>query len=386
LERLDYIARHEGRFAVTGAPGGYDAYLAAEAAKRRNGLVLFVAADDLHAVAIADGVRFFAPDVAVLPFPAWDCLPYDRVSPKSDTESERLATLAALALRTKNSGPAIVVTTINAVLQRVPPREAIEGASFVAKTGANVGYDKLTAFLVANGYANASTVREPGDFALRGGIVDLWPPGSEQPLRLDFFGPTLDAIRRFDAETQLSADKIDSVELLPASEAPLDPASISRFRSGYVARFGPATSDDPLYEAVSAGRKQQGMEHWLPLFHDHLDTLFDFVPDALILLAYQMEESKSARLELIADYYATRKEMLGHKEDAKHAIKAPPYKPLPPEALYLTDKEWAASLSYHRVRDLSPFQAPESMKSVDAGGRAGRDFAPERQQTGTNVF
>jgi transcription-repair coupling factor (superfamily II helicase) len=386
LERLDYIARHEGRFAVTGAPGGHDAYLAAEAAKRRGGLVLFVAADDLHAVAIADGVRFFAPDVAVLPFPAWDCLPYDRVSPKSDTESERLATLAALALRTKDSGPAIVVTTINAALQRVPPREAIEGASFVAKTGANVGYDKLTAFLVANGYANASTVREPGDFALRGGIVDLWPPGSEQPLRLDFFGPTLDAIRRFDAETQLSADKIDSVELLPASEAPLDPASISRFRSGYVARFGPATSDDPLYEAVSAGRKQQGMEHWLPLFHDHLDTLFDFVPDALVLLAYQVEESKAARLELIADYYATRKEMLGHKEDAKHAIKAPPYKPLPPEALYLTDKEWVASLSYHRVRDLSPFQAPESMKSVDAGGRAGRDFAPERQQTGTNVF
>ena len=387
MERLDYIARQEGRFAVTGVPGGYDAYLSAEAAKRRGGLVVFVAGDDLQASALADGVRFFAPDVPVLSFPAWDCLPYDRVSPKSDTESERLATLAALARRQKDSGPAIVITVINAILQRVPPRAAIEGASFFAKTGANVGYDKLAAFLAANGYVNASTVREPGDFALRGGIVDLWPPGSEQPLRLDFFGQELDAIRRFDAETQLSADKIDSVELLPASEAPLDPASISRFRSGYVARFGPATSDDPLYESVSAGRKQQGMEHWLPLFHDHLDTLFDFVPGALILLAHQSEEAKNARLELIADYYATRKEMLAPKgEDSKHAIKAPPYKPLPPDALYLTDKEWAASLSYHRVRDLSPFQAPESMKSVDAGGRAGRDFAPERQQTGTNVF
>jgi transcription-repair coupling factor (superfamily II helicase) len=387
LERLDYIAKHEGRFAVTGVPGGYDAYLAAEAAKRRNGLVVFVAGDDLQAAAIADGVRFFAPDVQVLSFPAWDCLPYDRVSPKSDTESERLATLAALAQRKKDSGPAVLITVINAILQRVPPRSAIEGASFFAKTGVNVGYDKLAAFLAANGYVNASTVREPGDFALRGGIVDLWPPGSEQPLRLDFFGQELDAIRRFDAETQLSADKIDSVELLPASEAPLDPASISRFRSGYVARFGPATSDDPLYESVSAGRKQQGMEHWLPLFHDHLDTLFDFVPDALILLAYQSEESKSARLELIADYYATRKEMLGPRgDDKKHVIKTAPYKPLPPDALYLTDKEWAASLSYHRVREISPFQAPESMRSVDAGGKTGRDFAPERQQTGTNVF
>ncbi len=385
MERLDYIARHEGRFAVTGAPGGYDAYLAAEAAKRRKGLVVFVAADELHAVAVGDGVRFFAPDVAVLSFPAWDCLPYDRMSPKSDTESRRLATLAALARRDRNSGPAVVVTTIDAILQRVPPRETIDGASLFAKTGAHVEYGKLTAFLAANGYVSASTVREPGDFALRGGIVDLWPPGSEQPLRLDFFGPEITSIRAFDAETQLSSDKVDAVELLPASETPLDPASISRFRSGYVARFGPAT-DDPLYESVSAGRKAQGMEHWLPLFHDHLDTLFAFVPDALILLAHQSEEAKAARLELIADYYTARRDMLRVKDDdAKHAIKAPPYKPLPPDALYLTDEEWTGALKRYRVRDLSPFQAPESTKSVDAGGRAARDFAPERT-SGVNVF
>ena len=383
MERLTYIAREQGRLAVTGAPGGYDAYLAAEAARRGGGLVVFVATEELHAAAVADSVRFFAPDVTVLSFPAWDCLPYDRMSPKPDIESERLATLAALAGRKKDSGPTVVVTVVNAVLQRVPPRSAIEGASFLAKTGANVAYEKLTAFLAANGYVNASTVREPGDFALRGGIVDLWPPGSEQPLRLDFFGPTLDAIRRFDAETQLSSDKVDSIELLPASEAPLDPKSISRFRAGYVARFGPA-GDDPLYEAVSAGRKQQGMEHWLPLFHERLDTLFDFVPEALILLAHQSEEAKSARLELIADYYSARKDLMGEKSD-KQAIKAPPYKPLPPDQLYLTDDEWSSALKRHKVRDLSPFQAPESMRSVDAGGRAGRDFAPERK-SGANVF
>jgi len=385
MERLDYIARHEGRFAVTGAPGGYDAYLAAEAAKRGRGLVLFVATDEVQAVATADGVRFFAPDVEVLSFPAWDCLPYDRMSPKSDTESRRLATLAALARRDKKSKPAVVVTTIDAILQRVPPRETIEGASLFAKTGGHVEYEKLTAFLAANGYVSASTVREPGDFALRGGIVDLWPPGSEQPLRLDFFGSEITSIRAFDAETQLSNDSVDEIELLPASETPLDPASISRFRSGYVARFGPA-SDDPLYESVSAGRKIQGMEHWLPLFHDHLDTLFAFVPDALVFLAHQSEESKTARLELIADYYAARKDMLHPKDDdAKHAIKAPPYKPLPPDALYLTDDEWKNALKRLLVRDLSPFQAPDSTKSVDAGGKAARDFAPERK-SGVNVF
>jgi transcription-repair coupling factor (superfamily II helicase) len=386
MERLTYIARERGRLSVSGAPGGYDAYLAAEAAMRRKGLVVFVAADDAHAAAAADAMRFFAPKVSVLPFPAWDCLPYDRTSPKSDIESQRLATLAALARRGKDDAPAIVVTTVNAILQRVPPISEIAKASFFARVGNDVEHDVLTAFLVKNGYVKASTVREPGDFALRGGIVDLWPPGSEQPLRLDFFGARLDAIRTFDAETQLSSDRIHEIELLPASEAPLDAESISRFRSGYVATFGPATSDDNLYESVSAGRKMQGMEHWLPLFHDHLDTLFDYAPDALVMLSHQTEEAKTARLELVRDYYETRRQFLREKREGEAKVSAPPYKPLPPEKLYLTDAEWNAALASRDARELSPFQAPESMRAVDAGGKQGRDFAPERAQGKANIF
>jgi transcription-repair coupling factor (superfamily II helicase) len=384
MERLTYIGRQRGRFTLSGMPGGYDAYVAAEAARRRGGLLLFVAADDAHAATVKDALVFFAPDLPTLAFPAWDCLPYDRVSPKPDIESERLATLAAMARH--KQGAAIVVTTANALLQRVPPRDAIATASFFARIGNNVQHDALTGFLVRNGYAKASTVREPGDFALRGGIVDLWPPGTDEPLRLDFFGSTLDAIRRFDAETQLSTDPISEIELLPAAETPLDAESISRFRSGYVATFGPAGGDDVLYESVSAGRKHQGMEHWLPLFHDHLDTLFDYAPDALVFLAHQAEEAKDARIDLVADYYETRRQFLYGKHDAKENAGAAPYKPLKPEALYLTDKEWAAALSHRDVRALSPFQAPESMHSTDAGGKQGRDFAPERAQTGVNVF
>jgi len=384
MERLTYIGKHRGRIALTGMPGGYDAYVAAEAARRGNRLLVFVAADDPHAVAVKDALGFFAPDVPAYGFPAWDCLPYDRVSPKPDIESERLSTLAALARR--KDGPAIVVTTINAILQRVPPRDVIAQASFLARVGGVIEHDALTAFLVRNGYAKASTVREPGDFALRGGIVDLWPPGRDEPLRLDFFGSTLEAIRTFDAETQLSAGEIREVELLPAAETPLDAESISRFRTGYVATFGPATRDDVLYESVSAGRKHQGMEHWLPLFHDHLETLFDYAGDALIFLAHQVEEAKDARLALIQDYYETRHQFLYGKHDAKENAGAAPYKPLKPETLYLTDAEWNAALSHRDVRALSPFQAPESMNSVEAGGKQGRDFAPERAQTGVNVF
>jgi len=384
VDRLDTIAKgQQARLTVSGVPQGYDAYVGAEAARRRGGPVLFVALDDVQADALERALGFFAPQMPVLAFPAWDCLPYDRVSPKPDIESKRLATLAALA---RDTGKAcVIVTTINAVLQRVPPKAVIAGASFIAKNGAEVDRDALVGFLSGNGYVRAGTVREPGDFSLRGGIVDLWPPGEEQPLRLDFFGSTLDAIRRFDAETQLS-DKtpVADVTLLPASEAPLNAEAISRFRTGYVAAFG-AAGDDPLYESVSAGRKTQGMEHWLPLFYEQLDTLFDYLPRCVVMLGHQAEESKAARLELIRDYYETR-EQFRHQKDDKHAIKGPPYKPLKPETLYLSDAEWKAALGKNILRELTPFQAPDSMTSLDAGGRLGRDFAPERQGGNLNVF
>ncbi|MEI9997297.1 MAG: transcription-repair coupling factor [Rhizomicrobium sp.] len=385
MERVDYIAKQPGRFAVTGAPSGYDAWLAVEAAQRMQSVVVFVASDDVHAAAVVEAATFFAPALSVLSFPAWDCLPYDRVSPKPDIESTRLATLAALA---RDDGPrtALVVTTVNAVLQRVPPRDWIAQASFFARAGHAVDRERMVAFLSGNGYVRASTVREPGDFALRGGIVDLWPPGIAQPLRLDFFGEELEAIRRFDAETQLSSDQIGEIELLPASEVPLGKDEISRFRAGYVAAFGPAHDDDPLYESVSAGRKHPGMEHWLPLFYERLDTFFDFVPRALILLGHETEESKTARLELVKDYFETREQFRRPKPDEKQTIKAPPYKPLKPATLYLIDAEWTAALARHNVRDLSPFQAPESTRSVDAGGRQGRDFQPERAAGKVNVF
>ena len=383
VERLTAIARAEGRTTVTGAPEGYDAYVAAEAAKRRGGLVLFVAADDARAAAALEAARFFAPDLAVLHFPAWDCLPYDRVSPRSDIEAQRLATLAALAAREERAGAALVVTTINALVQRVPPREIIAEASFLARTGKEVDREALTRFLARNGYANAGTVREPGEFALRGGIVDIWPPGSEEPLRLDFFGAQLETIRRFDAESQLSTGTENSVELLPASETPLDPDSISRFRSGYVAAFGAVTDDDPLYAAVSSGRKHAGQEHWLPLFYEKLDTLFDYLGRAPMFLSQNAEEARKARMELIADYFATRESLRSGKAGA--GTIAAPYKPLKPNALYLTEADWERALKSRPVRSLSPFAAPDTMTSTDAGGRPGRDFAPERVAEGQIV-
>ena len=126
---------------------------------------------------------------------------------------------------------------------------------------------RVTQWLELNGFTRAATVREPGDYAVRGGIVDLFAPGMDAPVRLDFFGDTLESIRRFDPETQRTTDELRTLELVPMAEFQLTPETIRQFRTGYVAAFGAAAPDDMLYEAVSDGRRSAGVEHWLPLFH-----------------------------------------------------------------------------------------------------------------------
>ena len=161
--------------------------------------------------------------------------------------------------------------------QRAPPLAYLASAAFSAAPGNSVRMEDLARWLDANGYARASTVRDVGDYASRGGILDLYPPGAAAPIRLDFFGDTLESIRAFDPETQRSTSQLRSLDLVPMSEARLTTDSIKRFRQGYAAEFGaPAPSDD-LYAAVSEGRRAIGIEHWLPLLYERLDTLFDYV-------------------------------------------------------------------------------------------------------------
>src|SRR5262249_23303408 len=204
---------------------------------------------------LQDGLRFFAPEREVLVFPAWDCLPYDRLSPHPDIVAERLETLAKLAGPRKPGAPArIILASVGAVLQRVPPHSLYADAATVLRKGQNIDVAALTRFLGENGYGRADTVMEPGEFAVRGGLVDLFPPGTPEPLRLDLFGDTLEAIRSFDPMSQRSTGERNEVVLLPVSEVLLTKESIARFRSGYRELFG-NVSDDALYEAVSAGHR-----------------------------------------------------------------------------------------------------------------------------------
>ena len=371
---------------ASGVPEGLDALLLGELARQtpRGAPILHIARDANRLVTLEDAIAFFAPDVTVLTFPAWDGVPYDRVAPNADTIARRIATLSELTHRETagNKSSLIVLTTVNAVVQRVPPRAFIAASSMRLAAGNAVSMQELVERLEVSSYGRAGTVTDPGQYAVRGGILDLYPPGA-QPVRLDFFGDTLESIRAFDPETQRTAARLDSVELLPMSELVLTPDVRRAFRQRYVELFGPVTGDDPLYESISAGRQHQGMEHWLPLFHDRLDTLFDYLPGALVSLDPLVDDARTKRLEQVADHYEARAQALERK-----AFGAPPYHPVPPESMFLSEAEWQQALASRQTIALDPFEHPETPggKIVSFGGRQGHSFAAERQTEGGYVF
>ncbi len=240
--------------------------------------LLVICRDGPRMAALSRTLAFFAPDIAVQELPAWDCLPYDRVSPHAFAVAQRMIALSRLARIKRRDRPSILLTTVNAALQRVPAKDILAQQSLSAAPGNMLDMDGVTRWLDLNGFVRASTVREPGDYAVRGGIVDLFAPGMAQPVRLDFFGNSLESIRSFDPETQRSAETLRALDLVPVAEFQLTTETIRRFRQGYVKTFGAANPDDLLYEAVSEGRRHPGMEHWLPLFHERLDSGFYYVP------------------------------------------------------------------------------------------------------------
>jgi transcription-repair coupling factor (superfamily II helicase) len=368
---------------LAAVPEGANGLVAADLARahfarpKASGFFLVICRDAERMNALADGLRFFAPDLPQLTYPAWDCLPYDRVSPIAEVSARRMATLARIAAGAERG--TIVLATINAVLQRAPARDFVAGSSLLLKPGQNIAFERVVTWLEQNGYSRASTVRDAGEYAVRGGIIDLFAPGGIGAVRLDFFGETIETIRQFDPETQRSAATLPSLELIATSEFRIDADSISRFRKGYTAQFGGNTRDDTLYEAVSEGRRYPGMEHWLPLFHDKLETLFDFLPGTPVVIEPLVDEAAHERATQIADYHEARRE-------AYEAGQQPLYKPLPPDRLYLTEGEWKKTLENRAVAKITPFEPAQSGRVFDPGIRAGRNFVAERAAPEQSLF
>ncbi len=362
-----------------GAPEGFDAQLVLRELHAHGQPVVHIARDDKRMSAMAEALAFFAPDVPVIKFPAWDCLPYDRVSPNVDVAAARMATLAALVHNMPKGF--VLLTTMNAATQRIPARHVLKEAAFRAEVGQRVDEAALRNFLVRMGFTQAPTVMEPGDYAIRGGIIDIFPPGHALPVRLDLFGDVLDGARRFEVATQRTTERLELIELAPVSEVILDDAAIRRFRQNYRIEFGAARTDDPLYESVSAGCKHQGVEHWLPFFHNGLETLFDYLPKATITVDDQVTAARLSRWDTIVDQYETRKIAMDQKSRIDTV-----YKPISPELLYMEDAAFTTALNGHRVVEFHPLAQASGPGVVDAGGRIGRNFSPERQLENVSLF
>jgi transcription-repair coupling factor (superfamily II helicase) len=375
----------KSRVVFSGVPEGFDGRVVADITKaartgEQAGLHVHVARDDRRLESLQAAVAFFAPDVTVIPFPSWDTVPYDRTSPNAEIVSRRITALGRLAIGGRKK-PTLVLTTVNAILQRVPPRSFIRGAVKSIAPGQRLDPADLVKRLEAYGFERSSTVMEPGEYAQRGGILDLFPPGRSNPIRLDFFGDTLESIKSFDAETQRSLKPVAKFALMPVSEIAFGEAATALFRTRYVALFGGNTGDDPLYEAVSSGRRYQGQEHWLPFFHATLETLFDYVPGAGVSFDHMADEAVERRFEQIREHYEARVDSLEGQR-----FGAPPYKPVPPDQMFLDGKTWATSLDARTVSRLTPFEDPGVSGAYAMKGRSGRTFAAERADPDANVF
>ncbi|MGJ4855714.1 transcription-repair coupling factor [Labrys sp. La1] len=383
------LSRPGGQLVFSNCADGQDGLVLADLtrtlvaqARERPAAILHIARDGGRSATLEAALQFYAPEIDVISFPAWDCQPYDRVSPNAAVIARRMTALSRLATTRGGDRPRIVLTTVNAVLQRVPSRDLIAAQSLSAAPGNAVNMDRLSAWLEHNGYLRSSTVRETGEYAVRGGILDLYPPGLAIPVRLDFFGDTLESIRSFDVETQRSQTQLRMLDLVPMSEVQLTTETIKRFRQAYLAEFGAQTRGDPLYEAISEGRRYVGLEHWLPLFHGKLDTLFDYLPEVPVALDALAEDAAGERLAQIKDYYDARREVLGKPGETV------PYKPLPPDRLYIAPEEWRRRLDESSLARMTPFSSPPApgREIIDCGGRQGHNFAAERAAEDANVF
>jgi transcription-repair coupling factor (superfamily II helicase) len=353
----------------------------ARAAAAKSGRAVFIAPDDAAMRAITESAHYFAPELELIEFPGWDCLPYDRASPALAVSSARLSALHRLQAPTTT--PKLLVTTINAVLQRVLTPFRIRESVRLLKPGMEIGRESLIALLQRQGYARTDTVADAGEYAVRGSIFDIHPSGLDGGLRLDFFGDEIEQLRLFDTGTQRSTGPVDQHLLLPASEALLDEDSVKRFRSRYRELFGANATSDPLYQAVSDGRRLAGIEHWLPLFEDRLSTLFDHLTASDVLVIDNGAlGAADERLSDIADYHAARTETSGKKPGS--------YRPMDPAALYLSRGELDQGLTGWPIHRADIFAQPESATVLDFGFTSARDFTPERAQAahggGTNMY
>jgi transcription-repair coupling factor (superfamily II helicase) len=306
---------------------------------RNNGPIIYVCSEAQHMPVVAKELEFFLDGEApIFTFPDWECLPYDRVSPHPDIVSQRLLALHRLPHIEKG----VLIIPITALMQRLAPTGYIDAHTFDLKINDDFNTEEFRQRLADAGYYSVDSVMAAGEFAIRGGIVDVFPSGMDSPFRLDLFDTTIETIRLFDTETQRSTDTLDKIQLLPAREFPLDPGSVERFRQAFRATVDGDAKQSIIYREVSKGLAPTGSEFYLPLFFEQTNTLFDFLPSntSFVLEEGVMENAETLYQEVIERY--------------ENAQLNPEWPPLEPELLFLSpDKIFAGLKQYPRAQLLN---------------------------------
>ncbi len=339
-------------------PAGSEIFAVIALAKKANGGMVHVCRNDMYMEKAANLLRFFSPDLNILQLPAWDTNPYDRVSPNSNIVSKRLETLSQLKGGLKKG--TVLLTTANALLQKLPPAKFIAAASLEIKPGQVLKREELLEFLVGNSYMNVASATDHGEFAVRGSIIDICPPSAENGIRLDFIGDEVESIRKYDPLTQISLGAMDSFRIIPASEVPLDKEHIQRFRESFAARFGAgACSRDAMFGAVSEGRRYAGFENYLALFHEKMETLFDHCGDATFCLEPDVTQVIEERQTHVKDAYNAR---VSYASTGKYGI-SDHY--LPPEEMYVMPAALTTEMKGRTVVQLHKFGSANEAANTD---------------------
>ncbi|KQZ74530.1 transcription-repair coupling factor [Rhodanobacter sp. Root561] len=309
--------------------GSGRALLIAEAARSHEGLLVAVTRDTQRAQALESELKIFAGGLPVLHFPDWETLPYDVFSPHPEIVSQRIATLYQLPSVKRG----VLVVPIATLMQRIAPRSHITGSGLVLSRGQKFDLAAEQRRLEASGYRHVPQVAEPGDFAVRGALLDVFPMGTAEPYRIELFDDEVDSIRSFDPETQRSQQQVDKVELLPAREFPLTDEAAKEFRGNLRERFPIDVRRCPLYQDMKEGVTPGGIEYYLPLFFKQTATLFDYLADdALFVLGEGAGEAAEQFWTQTAERYDQR----------AHDIERPV---LPPAELYLPPEKLREQLN-----------------------------------------
>ena len=358
---------------LSGIPTGFEPLAIQKIYKKKP--IIYIVPNETRLSFLQDILTLMTPNIPVLTFSAWDTVPYDRTSPAPEIIGNRIDTLTRL-IQEKDK-PFLLITTVSALLQKVPAPDFFRQTTCSIQIGQSIPFNELKSFLLQNGYRQSDTVMEAGDYAIRGGLIDLFPAGLKQPIRIDFFGDEVDSIRFFDPITQRTTTATNIITLKPMAEFLLTDKSISLFRSRYRSLFDNQQADG-FYESVSAGRYCQGLEHFLPLFHEDLVPLWTYLPQSDIILDAQTPDALISRNEQIQEYYQARCQALTDNTGF-----GSPYHPIPPEMFFLNTEQISDFLNTRTTFSFSPFIEDGTQ---DMGGRFGVSFVDTRVQNKQDVF